>query len=178
MNAPPQPGPEAAAAAAAAANTAAPGNTAEQSPAAAPTRRWFGWRQVLAGLMILGCGIVIGAAGTIAIARRAILRFHQPQHAPQRITARLTRTLDLSPEQVEAVGAVVQHRLDNLAAVRAETHGRIADEFAVAREEIDALLDDHQRDAWRRQCEKLERLIPILRRPDETPSPSPEPARP
>lgn len=125
------------------------------APLPRPKRRRR-WVTVLLALVIFGAGFV-GGGGTavLVIVRRVQHTLRHPGEAPRRITRRLQRRLKLTDEQAEKVLAVVTRRQQALLAIRREVQPRVLTEIEGAYADVADLLDDAQRDRWRRIYDSL-----------------------
>lgn len=114
------------------------------------------WRVVLLGILILVCGIAIGAGGTAVIMRHIILRAIQhPEEAPQRIADRVRGKLGISDEQAVRIKAILSERQKAIQALRRQVQPQIENELNQAREEVAALLNPQQAEKWRKRFDKL-----------------------
>ena len=130
-----------------------------------PKKRW--WRTVLLGIVILVCGVAIGAGGTIVITRHLILHAIQhPEEAPQRITDRVRSKLGVSDEQAAQIKAILSKRQQAIHALRRQVQPQVEEELYQAREEVAALLKPEQADKWRKRFDRLRIWFPAL--PSET----------
>ncbi len=69
------------------------------------------WRSILLGLIILFCGILIGAGITVILLQRVVLyAIHHPEEIPNRLTERLRNKLSLTDEQTKKVKAILTER--------------------------------------------------------------------
>jgi len=115
---------------------------------------------VLLGLVILLCGMVIGSAATLVVARRAVVHaVLHPEEMPERAAERLGRRLDLSAKQQAQVETILRHRLLALAHIRERIRPHIDRELDELREEVAAVLDEEQARQWRDDFRRLRRLI-------------------
>jgi hypothetical protein len=114
-----------------------------------PPPRRKRWHLILAAVLILICGMIIGSALTVGIVVNRIHHFmHHPGEAPERITRHLDRKLGLTEEQEKAIQRIVSDRHENLSAIREEVFPRIQSEFKAAEAEIRAVLDPEQKREW------------------------------
>jgi len=133
---------------------------AQASPPPPPPRRPSTLKMVLLGLAILLCGMVIGSAGTLFVARRAVVHaVLHPEEMPTRAAQRLGRRLDLSAEQQAQVETILRRRLLALAHVRERFRPQIDRELDDLREEVAAMLDEEQAQQWRDDFRRLRRFI-------------------
>ena len=111
-----------------------------------PRRRWVNW---LLMLVIFVAGAIAGVAFTIAIGARMLHRAVQhPWEAPQRITARLTRRLDLTPEQANRVHEILTTRQKALMNIRRDAQPKVEAELNELDADITHVLDARQQQTW------------------------------
>jgi hypothetical protein len=104
---------------------------------------------VLLALVIFFGGMVVGSAGTIVIAVHRIQHvLKHPEEAPRRLTAVLTRRLDLTSDQQVQVEAFITERQHHLQELRRENEPRIEAELEGLKHDIDGVLNPGQRDKW------------------------------
>jgi hypothetical protein len=124
------------------------------SPGPTPKKRR--WRVVLLGILILVCGIAIGAGGTAVIMRHMILHAIQhPEKAPQRIIDRVRGKLGISDDQAARIKAILSERQKAIQALRRQVQPQIENELNQAREDVAALLNPEQAEKWRRRFDKI-----------------------
>jgi len=142
-----------------------------------PGRAWgiSPWRMAVLGLVILLCGMVIGAAITARVARRAIVHAAtHPEEMPARAAERLAARLDLTDEQRTQVEEILRRRLASLAALRVRMRPRLDRELDALDADVSAILDERQQARWHRDFQRLRAFIqPPL--PAESPSPADRP---
>jgi hypothetical protein len=112
-----------------------------------PRRRWLA--AAAAGLVILLCGIAIGAAGTVIIAHDLLVgAIQDPDAMAELVTRRMVRKLDLDGPQEARVREIVTRHAASLAALRASVRPRFDAELDQMVAEIAAALEPAQADAW------------------------------
>ena len=112
------------------------------------------WRQVALGLAILLCGMVMGAAGTMVVTRRALRHGIQaPDKTARSLTQRMNAQLNLSPEQQKQVAEIVCRHLKQLRATRKE-------QLRLMRDEVAGVLSPEQAALWRKGFDRLQRSGP------------------
>ncbi|AFM25007.1 hypothetical protein [Desulfomonile tiedjei] len=132
-----------------------------ESPGLPPKRRR--WRVVLLGIIILVCGVAIGAGGTVVIMRHTVLHAIQhPEEAPQRIADRVRKKLGISDEKAVRIEEILSERQKKIQALRRQVQPQIDDELNQAREEVAALLNPEQAAKWRERFDKLRMWFPAL----------------
>jgi hypothetical protein len=121
------------------------------------------WRVVLLGIIILVCGVAIGAGGAVVVMRHMILHaIEHPEEAPQRITDRIRGKLGISDEKAARIKAILSERQKAIHALRRQVQPQIEQELNLAREEVAALLNPEQADKWRKRFDRLRIWFPTL----------------
>jgi Spy/CpxP family protein refolding chaperone len=116
------------------------------------------WTTVLLAAVIFVAGAAVGGGATVLVAlRRLEYAMHHPQVVPQRLTDRLTRRLDLTPDQAARVKAIIIERQAAFEAIRLEMYPRVTAQLDQARDEIDEVLTDEQREQWQAWFDKTRR---------------------
>jgi hypothetical protein len=119
-----------------------------------PKRRWV--RTLLLCVVLLLCGMVIGSGLTLhGIWRHVSNVMHNPEEVSKKITTRLTHKLNLTDEQAEQVGAIIEERHRNLNELRLETMPKIHAEFDRVDEEIAAILTPEQQAEWEEMRDRM-----------------------
>ncbi len=127
------------------------------------------WVQTVVLLVVFASGIGVGSvvASRYVLARMQHYRAH-PEVLPVEITDTLTRRLSLTAEQSEEVLNVITHRHGRIEKVRQESSPEIHAEFDLLEEEVAAVLDDRQKQRWRRTAEWVRKsFLPM--NPSEAP---------
>jgi hypothetical protein len=139
------------------------------SPVKLPTPRRKRWRGVLLGVVILVCGIVIGAGGTVIVVHRALSHaIHHPEEASERASQRLRRKLDLTEEQTARVKSIIAARQQKIQALRRQWQPLVEDELLGLREDVAAVLEPEKAKRWRERFNGLrDRWIPRLPPPEK-----------
>ena len=115
-------------------------------PPAKRRRRWRTW--LLALLIFLGGGAVGSAFTAVAIFRGVHHALMHPEEAPARITARLKRPLDLTPEQSAQIRQIIASRQQSLTKIRREVQPQIEEQLTGLESEIAAVLNSQQQQKW------------------------------
>jgi Spy/CpxP family protein refolding chaperone len=117
------------------------------------------WRQVLLGLLILVCGIAIGAGGTVVLAKRVLLgpQRKPPQQVGRALMQRLSGSLNLTPQQETQVREIMKRHFDRTAEIRAEARGEMEQELAAMRDEVAQVLTPEQQAKWQAHYQRLQR---------------------
>lgn len=113
-------------------------------------------RKVLVAGLIFLLGVLFGGAMTVGVGVHCLrYAIKHPEAMPARITARLTRKLDLSAEQRTRVGTILEDGQKSLMAIRSEVHPRVQSELDRIADDIADVLNDQQRQQWESLFEKL-----------------------
>jgi hypothetical protein len=116
-------------------------------------RRWRTW--LLALLIFVGGGAVGSAFTAIAIIRTFHHALMHPEEAPARITARLKRPLDLTPEQSAQIRQIIASRQQSLTQIRREVQPQIEEQLTGLESEIAAVLNPQQQQKWHGMLARL-----------------------
>ncbi|MEM9366840.1 MAG: hypothetical protein AAGD07_12675 [Planctomycetota bacterium] len=120
------------------------------------TRRPLPWRRALPAwiqavvlLVVFGAGIGVGVVATsrYIFARMQHYRAH-PEVLPAEIAATLTSRLALTDGQSAAVFAVISKRHARIESARQASSPEIHSEFNLLEEEVNALLNNQQKQRW------------------------------
>jgi Spy/CpxP family protein refolding chaperone len=127
-----------------------------ESPNVDYMRKLHRWRMAFFGLVILLAGLVIGISSTLMVVRHGE-RVHPwgPGFPSGTIIMRdLQRYLDLSPEQVKKIEAIVKKRMQKLEQLREEARPKVAEQLKLMNEEISAVLTEEQRRDWQQNWKR------------------------
>jgi hypothetical protein len=114
------------------------------------------WRAFLLAAVVFIAGIVVGSGLTVlVIVNRMQEAIRHPELAPQRISARLQRQLDLTDEQTAQVRAILAERQQALMRLRSRVQPEVEAELSVAFEQINRTLDGEQQRQWRKLFDEL-----------------------
>ncbi|NUQ62327.1 MAG: hypothetical protein HUU20_07550 [Pirellulales bacterium] len=117
-----------------------------EMPVAPKRRRWL---TLLLAIVVFASGFVVGAGATLVVVRDRLIRaIRNPDAAPEEITAKLKRSLDLSESQAEQVEATVRERQLALQEIRREVQPRVEAEIDLLEERIAAVLGPEQKEKW------------------------------
>lgn len=115
-----------------------------------PRPRTRRWRRIVLALLIFIGGAACGAGiATVVIVRSVQHSMRHPELAPARVTDRLTRRLDLTPAQADQVRQIIRTRQQSLLDIRRDVQPRVDMQLTALEDEIDAVLNDEQREKWR-----------------------------
>lgn len=128
-------------------------------------------RSILLGLVILLCGMVIGAGVALVCVQKIVVHaIHNPQETPGRIAERMKSKLKLTDEQTRQVKAILSERQKALHALRREWQPRVVQELDKTKEEVTKVLTPEQARAFRDRFDFLKkRWLPFL--PSEVKTP-------
>lgn len=116
------------------------------------------WRSILLGLIILFCGILIGAGVTVILLQRVVFyAIHHPEEIPNRLTERLRNKLSLTDDQTKKVKAILTERQKAFTELRRVTRPKVERELKSLREEVAAVLDKDQARKWSKRFDRLRR---------------------
>ncbi len=116
-----------------------------------PARRRRIWVSVLLGLVIFASGVIVGGGATIVgIVHLRYKGPPSPEKVSTWITCRLCRELKLNDEQTEQVKNILQQRITSLQAIRYRVQPEIDVQLDALEEQIGDVLDDRQREKWRK----------------------------
>jgi uncharacterized membrane protein len=127
-------------------------------PAPAPPRSRV-WPEVLLGLVILLCGIIIGAGGTVLVGR-VFLVPGQPDRTSREIARHVSQRLDLSPDQQKQVRQIVRQHIERVNQIRESGRQEAEKELALMRDDVAKVLTPEQAQAWRTEFERVRRFAP------------------
>jgi hypothetical protein len=116
------------------------------------------WKVALCFLGVFLAGAITGGVWTARVARKAIVKKIDPANWKSLDAAKLTRRLNLRPDQVEKINPIIEQKVHELRGMRRdemETIARSLDQFAVT---ITPLLDpDQQKEYEKMMAERRER---------------------
>jgi hypothetical protein len=131
-------------------------NDAVESPAQVlrmPRRRW---RSVLAHLIVLLCGVIIGGVGCVFVVKLRVQYIMQnPDQIPGLAANRLGNKLDLSDEQRGQVEGILIGHIDEIHAVRRKVFPEVTLVFDSIHRDIRAVLNPEQQGQWDTHFERL-----------------------
>ncbi len=116
-------------------------------------------RSVLLGLVILLCGFILGSGVTLVTVRHIILHvIHNPEKAPERITNKLQRRLDLSDVQAKEVKQIITERKQALIAIRDRALPKVNRELDLMRKQVTDVLTEEQAETWHKLFDRHREL--------------------
>jgi hypothetical protein len=119
------------------------------------------WHSVLLGITILLCGVAIGGGGAVIVIRHVVLHaIHHPEEAPQRITNRVRRMLDLSEHQAAEVKKILTERQKAILGLRRQIQPQVEKELEKAKEDVAAILKPEQAKKWQERFDRLRIWFP------------------
>jgi hypothetical protein len=120
-------------------------------------------------LVVFASGVVVGVGLTVVGAvAQAQHNIKHPELQPARWTERLTRRLDLSPDESERVGRVLADAFLRVEAIRRSTYPEVTGELDRIEREVAEVLSEEKAERWRDYLKTLRR--------DWMPPPPGEPA--
>ena len=126
----------------------------------ASLRRLHRWRMAVFGLVILAAGITLGVAGTLLVVRPTERRPPlNPRMAAELTSRRMREELDLTPEQVDRIDAILREHFETLEKLREAAWPKISEVFESMKAGVDTVLTEQQRSDWQKYTERLERMF-------------------
>ena len=141
-------------------------NMSEESPLNPPTQtpKKRRWKLVLLGLIILFCGMIIGAGITFHIGNVMILHVLGPgDEMADRITKRIDRNLDLTDKQRSQVAEIVARRVSAFKRILFDVYPKVKEQFALLHDEIAPILTEEQKRKWEKHYERMQEGITRIR---------------
>jgi hypothetical protein len=127
-------------------------------PSQAPKKRR--WKLVLLGLIILFCGMVIGAGITFHMGSVMIFRAMGPGDGmAERIAKRIDRDLGLTEAQRTQVAEIVARRVSAFKRLLTEIYPRIKGQVTLLHDEIAPILTEEQKLKWAKHCKRMQEVI-------------------
>jgi hypothetical protein len=138
-------------------NAASPHASATQTPVTnlprPPHRRWV---RLLLALVVFLSGVGVGVGGALIVVRNRVLHaIHHPDEMPALLAVRLRLRLRLSDEQVQRVEAIFTQRQRALQDIRRRVQPDVEAELERVEQQVAAVLDEQQRQAWQRHFQQL-----------------------
>ncbi len=120
------------------------------------------WKTVLLLSMIFLCGAVVGGGIVISLGLSAgggnrRRRPRTPQAVCERFTERITRQLKLDQAKSDELRIVLLPHATKLFEVRKEMWAKFRPQLAIMRSDIAAILDDAQKQNWKKMCEQFDK---------------------
>jgi adenylate kinase family enzyme len=135
----------------------------KESPVNTPTqtRKKSRWKLILLGLVILFCGMVIGAGITFHAGNVMMFRaISQNGEMAERVTKHIDRDLDLTDEQRFQVAKIVAHRISVFKNILIDdAYPRIKEQFELLHGEVASILTEEQKIKWEKHYEKMQKVI-------------------
>ena len=116
-------------------------------------------KPVLFGVLTLISGIAIGAGLTLILTSNSDERKPLPD---VRMVERITRELNLTPEQKEQIGPIVQKHMKVMDDIRKEARPKIMAELEQMNDGIMAILDEGQKQIWQDKIKRMQDLFKQL----------------
>jgi len=112
----------------------------------ASLHRTHRWRMAIAGLVILVAGVTLGIAGTLLVVKPTRRRPPLPPGMAAKLTLRrMQDELNLTPEQVDQIDAILREHFETLEKLREAARPKINEVFEAMKTGIDAVLTEQQR---------------------------------
>ncbi len=111
-----------------------------------PARRW--WRDLLLGLTLFLCGMLVGAAVTARIAANRVTTLQQQGMDINKTITRLERLLDLDAKQSTQVQRILKSGMKDLRQLREGVRPQVDETLERVRTEIAAILNEEQKKNW------------------------------
>jgi len=134
----------------------------KESPGSTPSRapKKGRWKSLLLGLVILVCGMVIGAGITFHAGHVLMFRAVSPGgEMADRVTRHIDRDLDLTPEQRSQVAKIVAHRISAFKNILIDAYTRIKEQFQLMHDEVAPILREEQKSKWEKHYKKMQKVI-------------------
>ena len=117
-------------------------------PPPVPPRR-NSTKTIVIAAVVLVITFISGAAAGMLLAHLGFMRrgprMHPPRMVPKMMVHRLSRSLDLTPEQRTKVEAIVKRHHERIYRMTQSVHPQVRAEIEAANREIEALLTPEQR---------------------------------
>ena len=118
------------------------------------------WKLVLLGLVILFCGMVIGAGITFHLGNAMMFHALSPgSEMAERVMKRIERDLDLTDDQRPRVAEIVVHRVSELKSIFMDASIRINEQFMLLHDEVAQIISEEQKLKWEKHYKKMQKVI-------------------
>ncbi len=132
--------------------------SAVNTPSRPPKKRR--WKLLLLGLVILICGMVIGAGITFHAGHVLMFRAVSPGgEMAERVTRHINRDLDLTPEQRSQVAKIVAHRVSAFKDIFMDAYTRLKQQFELLHDEVAPVLSEEQKVKWEKHYNKMQKVM-------------------
>ena len=122
--------------------------------------RGLKWWLALGVVVVFFAGVATGLFAGAWHARRVFFGGHSAQFH-QRMRNHLQRELQLTPEQSEKVGPILERMTQQLDAIREETRHRVAATMGQSHDEMIPLLTPEQQQKLNEMRERHRRMLPM-----------------
>ena len=121
-----------------------------------PNRRRLPGIVLLLGVFLAGmlCG---GGLAVLHVMHRIREGMHDPARRTEHVVERMSRQLDLTPEQQARIRSILQAQDKELANIRKESWPKVVARMERTEQEIGELLKPDQRERWRAMIDDLRR---------------------
>jgi len=123
------------------------------APLYPPKRRW--WRDIILGLTLFTCGMLVGGAVSTKVIINRAATFRQNPGA-RRALPRLERILDLTPEQAAQVHQIIGEGMRELRQLREGVRPQVDETLKRVRKDVEALLNEEQKVKWSKHFEIMQ----------------------
>lgn len=133
----------------------------EGQPLAPAPQKGRRWKLVFFGIIILLCGVVIGA-GSTAIFRHKMLVHGMQRHDRMhgRAATHMKKRLNLSDEQAKEVEKILDNRMGAVRMIWREAYTDSRGQITLMKEEMSKVLTEEQAQKLRRRFRRYERAFP------------------
>ena len=130
-------------------------------------RRW--WISVCLSIMIFLGGAITGAGLATMHIHHVLHDFlHHTDRIPDAVIPHLKRGLNLTDDQFRRVDQIIRAHHEKLDQVRRGAVSKVQEEFDSLDQEINEVLDDRQREEWRRRFHHVREMWFPLTNPPPT----------
>jgi len=121
-------------------------------------------KSFLLGLIVLVAGVAIGAGATyLYLSKPQESRVREPEIFAEHMLGRLSRDLDLTPEQREQLTPILREHHKQLSDLRASVRPQIVRQLEQMNSDIADVLTPEQAQLWRNKIQRLEEHFPTFR---------------
>lgn len=118
-------------------------------------------KSILLGILILVTGVIIGISSTIIFYELQPSRQKRHEIPSKKMLTRMTKQLNLTPEQTKKIEPVLIEHMRNLIRIRLQARPQVRRELKSMHEEIKKLLNEDQAEIWDSKFKRLnQRLRP------------------
>ena len=138
----------------------------------APARRCR-WGSFLLALVILLCGVAIGAGATVLLMIKHVQQvIHHPEIFPAHLASRLQSKLDLSDQQTAQVEGILRSRQAAIQKIRVRFQPEFKADLDGLEKDIAGVLNPEQAEEWRKWVQEKRRTgLPEMTKAGPAPQP-------